>query len=70
MTYWGVPDADAALAGLLARGAREREPVSEVGGGHPRGVGARPRRGSSLGIIENPLFAAAERPAGVHGPGR
>ena len=69
VTYWGVPDAEAALAALLARGAREREPVSEVGGGirvaSVLGPGDR-----VVGIIENPVFSAAERPAEAEGPGR
>ena len=33
VTYWGVPDAEAAYVRLLALGAKEYQPVQEVGGG-------------------------------------
>jgi len=33
VTYWGVPDADAAYARLLSLGASEYQPVQDVGGG-------------------------------------
>jgi catechol 2,3-dioxygenase-like lactoylglutathione lyase family enzyme len=69
ITYWGVPEADAALARLLAAGATEHRPVTDVGGGIRVGsviaVG-----GGLLGVIENPHFAVAP-PAGLaDGPGR
>ena len=44
LTYWGVADADAAYAALLAKGATEHVPVSEVGDGIKTGDRARPRR--------------------------
>ena len=53
--YWGVADADAALAALLGRGAREHEPVRDVGGGIRTASVLEPA-GAVLGIIENPHF--------------
>ena len=55
-TYWGVPDADAAYARLLALGAAARQPVRDVGGGIRLGTVTDPF-GNLLGIIENPHFA-------------
>jgi len=55
-TYWGVTDADAALATLLAAGASARQGVIEVGEGI-RVASVREPAGSVLGIIENPHFA-------------
>lgn len=67
-TYWGVGDAEAALASLKAAGASEESAVSEVGGGI-RVASVREPGGSLLGIIENPHFelAVAKEQAG---PGR
>jgi len=60
-TYWGVPDADAALARLLGLGAREHEAVQDVGGGI-RVAAVLDPFGNVLGIIENPHFK-------IEGPG-
>jgi len=71
ITYWGVRDADTALAALLAAGASEHEPVSEVGGGI-RVAAVREPGGAVVGIIENPAFAARDPgpPREGDGPGR
>jgi len=66
-TYWGVADADAALAALHAAGADEHEAVQDVGGGI-RVASVREPGGAILGVIENPHFAA--RNAASPGPGR
>lgn len=55
VTYWGVPDADASLARLLAAGATEHEAVRDVGEGIRVAAVVEPG-GSILGIIENPAF--------------
>ena len=55
---WGVADADAALARLLALGAASLEPVTEVGGGIRVAAVVDPF-GNRFGIIENPHFDAA-----------
>jgi predicted enzyme related to lactoylglutathione lyase len=55
LCFWGVPDADVALATLLDAGATPREPVTEVGGGIRTATVLEPA-GSVLGIIENPHF--------------
>ncbi|HKI02790.1 MAG TPA: VOC family protein [Thermoanaerobaculia bacterium] len=54
-TYWGVTDADAALARLLGLGAREHKGVQDVGGGI-RVASVLDPFGNVLGIIENPHF--------------
>lgn len=59
VTYWGVPDAEAAYARLLASGASANQPVQEVGGGIKLGAVLDPT-GNVLGVIENPHFAAEE----------
>ena len=56
-TYWGVPDADAGLAALVASGATVREAVSDVGEGIRTAAAVAPD-GSVIGVIENPNFAA------------
>ena len=58
VTYWGVPDADAAYARLLALGASESHPVQDVGGGIRLGAVLDPQR-NVLGVIENPNFVVA-----------
>ncbi|MCW2998824.1 MAG: bleomycin resistance protein [Solirubrobacterales bacterium] len=68
VTYWGVPDADAAMAQLLAAGATEHSAVNEVGDGIRVGE-VREVGGSVLGIIENPHFKLGAPPSGA-GPGR
>jgi catechol 2,3-dioxygenase-like lactoylglutathione lyase family enzyme len=55
VTYWGVEDADAGLAALIAAGATERQPVTEVGEGIKVARVANPL-GDVVGIIENPNF--------------
>jgi len=54
-TFWGVEDAGAAYADLLARGATEHAPVAEVGEGIKVATVREPN-GTLLGIIENPHF--------------
>jgi catechol 2,3-dioxygenase-like lactoylglutathione lyase family enzyme len=56
VTYWGVGDADAALAQLLAAGARAHGEVQDVGDGIRTASVLEPG-GTVLGIIENPHFA-------------
>lgn len=60
VAYWGVEDADAALARLLEGGATANEPVQEVGGGI-RTATVRDPFGNVLGVIENPHFRAEPR---------
>src|SRR5919112_6605989 len=48
--YWGVDDADAALARLVEAGATERPPVTDVGGGIRVATVLEPA-GGILGII-------------------
>ncbi|MEY2399585.1 MAG: hypothetical protein QOJ00_2759 [Actinomycetota bacterium] len=57
LTYWGVPDADAAYAALIARGAVEHTPVVEVGDGIKTGT-VRAPDGNIVGVIFNPHFDA------------
>lgn len=52
---WGVADAAAAHARLLALGATALEPVTEVGEGIKVAAVSDPF-GNRLGIIENPMF--------------
>jgi predicted enzyme related to lactoylglutathione lyase len=54
-SYWGVPDAAAAHARLLALGATPLSPVTDVGDGIKIGSVTDPF-GNALGIIENPHF--------------
>ena len=68
VTYWGVPDVEAAVAALVANGASERSPVAEVGGGIRVATVADPSGFSTIGVIENPHFTA--RPVTSPGPGR
>ena len=58
LTYWGVPEAEAAHARLLAQGAKEYQPVQDVGGGIKLGAVLDPQ-GGILGVIENPHFLSA-----------
>src|SRR5436853_7608348 len=57
LAYWGVADADAALARLRELGAREVRGVQDVGGGIRVATIADPF-GNLFGIIENPHFQA------------
>jgi predicted enzyme related to lactoylglutathione lyase len=53
VAYWGVEDADAAHAHLLAAGGGAHSPVTEVGGGIRVATVLDPF-GNVLGVIENP----------------
>lgn len=53
--YWGVANADDAVARLLELGASLREPVQDVGGG-VRVAALHDPFGNVLGVIENPSF--------------
>ena len=55
VTYWGVPNADAAYAQLLELGATEGAPIHDVGDGIRLGVVTDPA-GNALGVIYNPHF--------------
>src|SRR3954447_26101792 len=55
VTYWGVEDADAAYAALIAQGAEPHGPIADVGEGIRLGSVREPG-GSLLGVIENPNF--------------
>jgi predicted enzyme related to lactoylglutathione lyase len=71
LTYWGVGDADAAFARLLAAGATVHVPVSEVGAGIRTGSVREPG-GNIVGVIENPVFSLPD-PSSLptpDGPGR
>lgn len=68
ITYWGVPNADTALARLLEAGATARTGVLEVGGGI-RVATVLEVGGSIFGVIENPHFVA-EPESTEGGPGR
>jgi predicted enzyme related to lactoylglutathione lyase len=55
VAYWGVGDAQAAYEHVLELGAREHEPVQDVGGGVKVATVLDPFA-NILGIIENPQF--------------
>jgi predicted enzyme related to lactoylglutathione lyase len=55
VAYWGVDNADDAVARLIGLGAAAREPVQDVGGGIRVATVTDPF-GNVLGIIENPHF--------------
>ena len=57
LTYWGVSDAEEAVASLLALGAKLHAGVQEVGEGIKLGS-VRAPGGSVVGVIENPHFGA------------
>jgi predicted enzyme related to lactoylglutathione lyase len=69
-SYWGVPDAKAAVAELIEHGATLDEEIQDVGDGILVAT-VRDPSGHIFGVIENPLFAVAEV-AGMAeaGPGR
>jgi predicted enzyme related to lactoylglutathione lyase len=52
-SYWGVTDADGAVAHFVSQGARVEEPVREVGGGIRVALVSDPF-GNVIGLIENP----------------
>lgn len=56
VAYWGVRDADAAYARLIALGATPQDPVQDVGGGIKAGAVHDPF-GNIVGVIENPHFS-------------
>lgn len=56
---WGVADARGEFERLLALGATELEPVTEVGEGI-KVAAVKDPFGNRLGIIENPHFKAAD----------
>ena len=58
VAYWGVPDAEAAWARLMALGAEPASPVREVGGGIKVATVKDPF-GNLFGLIENPHFTLA-----------
>ena len=58
ITYWGVANADEALAQLVAAGAKVDRAVQDVGGGI-RVASVKDPFGTTVGIIENPHFKAA-----------
>ncbi|WP_409179916.1 VOC family protein [Amycolatopsis sp. VS8301801F10] len=55
VTYWGVPDVEAALAKLVGEGAAEHAPVTDFGGGIRTAL-VRAPDGNLVGVIENPHF--------------
>ena len=55
VTYWGVPDAEAAYVHLISLGAKDYQSVQDVGSGIKLGAVIDPQ-GSILGVIENPNF--------------
>ena len=67
VTYWGVADAEQALADLIAAGAKPRAEVRDVGDGI-RVASVLEPGGSVFGVIENPHFKPAPVPSA--GPGR
>jgi catechol 2,3-dioxygenase-like lactoylglutathione lyase family enzyme len=56
---WGVPSASEAMSRLIALGATELEPVTDVGEGIKVAAVQDPF-GNRLGIIENPNFKASD----------
>lgn len=55
LTYWGVPDIEAAVARLVELGARTHHPIQEVGDDVKTATVLDPF-GNMLGVIENPHF--------------
>ncbi len=58
VAFWGVDNADAAVAQIVAAGATVASPVTEVGEGIKVATVLDPF-GNQIGIIENPLFDAS-----------
>ena len=58
VAYWGVPNADKAVAHFIKAGANLKSPVRDVGEGIRVATVADPF-GNRMGLIENPHFAAA-----------
>jgi predicted enzyme related to lactoylglutathione lyase len=57
MTYWGVPDIEAAVRHMQQHGADLRDPARDVGEGIKVASVADPF-GNVIGLIENPHFKA------------
>ena len=57
LAYWGVPDAEAAVASMLAHGAQPLAEVRDVGEDILVGAVEDPW-GSVVGVIENPHYGA------------
>lgn len=72
ITYWGVPNADVALAKLRAAGAEPDGEVQDVGDDIRTARFRLPTTagGSIFGVIENPHFVAADTRDAHAGPGR
>ncbi len=60
IAYWGVDDADAALARLISLGATARGRVQDVGDGIRLAVVSDPF-GNAFGVIENPHVTIEDR---------
>ncbi|GCE30070.1 glyoxalase [Dictyobacter alpinus] len=58
--YWGVANADEAWKHLIDQGAKEHEPIEDVGDGIRIGSVIDPF-GNTLGIVENPHFSFDEK---------
>lgn len=56
LTYWGVDDAESAVAAAVAAGATVHTPATEVGDGIVTAT-VRTPDGAILGLIRNPHFA-------------
>jgi predicted enzyme related to lactoylglutathione lyase len=69
LTYWGVPNAEVALAELIAAGATLHSGIADVGDGILVAAVREPG-GSLLGIIENPQFELVAVTPATEGPGR
>lgn len=69
MSYWGVPDASAAVAELVAAGAAIHSEVTEVGEGI-RVAAVRAPGGQVVGVVENPNFVFRDVDTRLTGPGR
>lgn len=67
VVYFGVDDAEAAHARLVALGAVARQAVTDVGGGIRLGTVVDPF-GNELGVITNPHFRPEVADAGRTGP--
>jgi predicted enzyme related to lactoylglutathione lyase len=67
VAYWGVADATATYARLLAKGATELEALQDVGGGVKIGS-VRDPFGNVFGVVENPAFRYVQPKTA--GPGR
>jgi predicted enzyme related to lactoylglutathione lyase len=69
ITYWGVPDADVAMARLIEEGATLHHEVTDVGDSI-RVAAVREPNGNIVGVIENPQFAPTDPGRLSDGPGQ